>query len=393
MTLCVIFFLVYFYFQDIPHLNRLPYLRICILDEEDYVDLTERNFRKFVKATLLGQPKMKLKILDGTSPATKPQPANKATECAAKKELSYMYSKESEFRYMSPAELDIQEKEIEVKEKIKAVDGLNSRYHELSNDMNTNIWRDTSKRVCHNCHTRKGHDRKKCKDMKCADIRICGEIDLHPESKKELSVLSAKKQKLEGEVKALSAEIEAKRKAQNETFNTFEGKIQSHLIRSNPEKYLISATGQVRVNADTAILKKVYDGQVPDNLESSSQFWQEIIDSHDRQFHNPAEKAQFSVTNPVRRELENKGIVWPTNAPVMSPPGSRTLQPNPFLPQMTFGMPVQAVGMPFYGGFMSPPRYTPPSSTVTSVESEATKMFPPLPDEPPPPPPASETTH
>ena len=232
--------------------------------------------------------------------------------------------------------------------------------------------------------------------MKSADIRICGEIDLHPDSKKELSVLSVKKQKLEGEVKALSAEIEAKRKAHNETSNTFEGKIQSHLIRSNPEKYLISATGpvrQVRVNADTAILKKVFDGQVPDYLESSSQFWQEIIDSHDRQFHNPAEKAQFSVTNPVRHELENKGIVWPTYAPVMSSPGSRTLQPNPFLPQMTFGMPVQAVGMPFYGGFMSPPRYPPPSSTVTSVESEATEIFPPLPDEPPPPPPASETTH
>ena len=33
-----------------------------------------------------------------------------------------MYSKESEFKYMSPAELDIQEKETEVKEKIKAVD-------------------------------------------------------------------------------------------------------------------------------------------------------------------------------------------------------------------------------------------------------------------------------
>ena len=84
---------------------------------------------------------MKLKILDGTSPATKPQPqpANKATECAAKKELSYMYSKESEFKYMSPAELDIQEKETEVKKKIKAVDALNSRYQELSNDMNTNI--------------------------------------------------------------------------------------------------------------------------------------------------------------------------------------------------------------------------------------------------------------
>ena len=77
----------------------------------------------------------------------------------------------------------------------------------------------------------------------------------------------------------------------------------------------------------------------------------------------------------------------------MSSPGSRTLQPNPFLPKMTFGMPVQAVGMPFYGGFMSPPRYPPPSSTITSVESEATEIFPPLPDEPPPPPPASETTH
>ena len=371
-------------------------MRICILDDEDYVDLTERNFRKFVKVALLGQPKMRLKVLDGSSPAAKPhsvQSANTDTERAARKDLSYMYSKESDFKYMSPAELDIQEKEIQVKEKIKAVDELNEKYQGLSRDMNKNVWKDTSKRVCHNCHTRKGHDRKKCKDIKCDDVRICGEIELHPESKKELSVLSVKKQKLEGEVKALTSEIEAKRKAHDETFNTFEGKIQAHLIRSNPEKYLIPATGQVRqvrVNADTAILKKVFEGQVPDNVESSSKFWQDIIDSYEKQFNQPAEKPQFSVKNPVRRELENKGIVWPTYA--MSSPGTQAnYQPNTFLPHMPFGMPVQGFGMPFYGGYMSPPTYPPPSSTVTSAELEGNEIFPPLPDDAPPPPPPNES--
>ena len=381
----------HFSFQDIHHLRRLACLRICIYDEDEYVDLTDRNFRKFVKMALQGHPRMKLKILDGASPAvTKPhsQP-NRQSECPAKKELSW----ETDFKFMSPAELDIKEKESELNEKIRAVESLNSRYLELSSDMNTNVWRDKSKRICHNCHGRTGHDKKKCKDVKCTDVRICGEIDLHPDSKKELSVLSIKKQKLEGEINALTSELDAKRKANQETHNTFEGKIFSWLIRSNPEKYLIKTAGQVRqvrVNADTAILRKVFEGQVSDDLETSSQFWKDIIDTSDIKYRQSTEKPSFTVSNPVRKELENKGVVWPTHVPTIgSPAGHQPQPPFPYFPQMPYGAPGQAIRMPYYG-FVTPPVYSPPSATVTSGELETGQPFPPLPTEPPPSPPDTE---
>ena len=387
----------HFSFPDIHHLRRLACIRICIFDEDEYVDLTERNFRKFVKNALQGEPRMKLKILDGASPAIKPQiPSNRSVEPAAKKELSYSIH-ETDFKFKSPAELDIEAKEAEVNEKIKAVESMNSRYHELSNDMNTNVWRDRSKRICHNCHKRTGHDKKTCKDGKCTDVRVCGELDLHPDSKKELSVLFVKKQKLEGEINALTSELDAKRKAHQETHNTFEGKVYSWLIRSNPEKYLIKSTGQVRqvrVNADTAILKKIFEGQVPEDLETSSQFWKDIIETSDAKFRQSTERPSFMVSNPVRKELENKGIVWPTYAPIIgSPPtGHQPQPPYPYFPQIPYGVPGQAIGMPYYGGFVTPQVYSPPSATVTSGELETEQPFPPLPIEPPPSPPNSEQT-
>ena len=47
-----------------------------------------------------------------------------------------MYSKELDFKYLSPTKLDIQEKKIKVKEKTKTVDELNEKYQELSRNMN-----------------------------------------------------------------------------------------------------------------------------------------------------------------------------------------------------------------------------------------------------------------
>ena len=126
------------FFQDKLHLISLPCLRICLYDEDAYVDITERNFRKSVKNYLQRQPRMKLKIMDEASPEIKPQ-SHRTDESAAKKELLYIETV-----------LKFKEKESKVKEKTKAVEPLNNRYITLSSDMNTNIWRDKSKRICHN---------------------------------------------------------------------------------------------------------------------------------------------------------------------------------------------------------------------------------------------------
>ena len=373
---------------------------MCILDEDDYVDMTERNYRKFVKAALTGIPKMKIKVLDGTSPAVKPQSTTRTYErvtedVAAKKELVY----ETQLNYMSPSELDIKEKETEHREKQNALETLKIKYQDLSKDMNTHVWRDRSKRICHNCHARKGHDRKKCLDQECTDVRICGEIDLHPENKKELSLLGAKRQKLEGELNVLSAELEAKKKARDETYNTFEGKVQSWLIRSNPDKYLIAATGQVRqvrVNADTAILKKILECQVPEDIEKSSKFWPDMIENYEQKYIKTTKKEMPPrIINPVRRELENKGITWP--ASVTLPATTTTvnfMSPTGFQ-QTLFGFPYY--NSPFYMPMMSPTRPTATVSSVAELESTTPEnIYPPLPCEPylmpqePPPPPQEE---
>lgn len=361
---------------------------MCILDEDDYVDVTERNYRKFVKAASLGTPRMKIKVMDGTSPAVhvklQSQTRTEVTEnVSAKKELVY----ETKLNYMSPSELDIKEKETEHREKLNTLEALNIKYQELSKDMNTHVWRDRSKRICHNCHARKGHDRKRCFDQECTDVRVCGEVDLHPESKKELSLLGAKKQKLEGELNALSSELEAKKKARDETYNTFEGKVQSWLIRSNPEKYLIAATGQVRqvrVNADTAILKKVLECQVPDDIEKSSKFWPDIIENYECKYirSTKRETLKTPIINPVRRELESRGLTWPAPVTLPSTPSApHYLSPSPYsgFPQMAFGFPYNTP--PFY---MLNPGMTPtrPTATVTSSELEKTDVYPPLPCEP-----------
>jgi hypothetical protein len=410
-----------FVLDEVPYLRRLIAHRICFLDEENmYVDVTDKNFSKFVKSVMSRSSKITVNILDGTSPSVARQQQlddNDTTSNSgfARKSLKY------EQCYSSPAELDIKSKEGEVNEKTAELHSLSTRYDEIAREMNADVWRDKSKRACHNCHMRIGHDRKKCNMSACESVAICGEIDLHPDAKKHLAHVSQEKQKVAGELKAMANELDAKKKAHKETFRTFEGQTQSWLIRSNPDKYLIPATGQVRqvrVNADTAILRKHYNGVVPSAIETVSKTWPNIIENVERKSALTPVRSVKGL-NPVRTELESRGIVWPDTGKK----GTETLYPStpaqeseqvkmamsmsllntpPFVGTPNFGqfyypfpMPSQQYPMSplLYPGYQS---FAPigatcrkTTATVTSDTSEvASPPLPPIPrDESPKPPP------
>jgi hypothetical protein len=305
-----------FVLEEIPYLRRLQVHRLCFLDEEGtYVDVNDRNFSKFIKSIMSGSSKITVKMLDGTSPSMsrhQQSTVDYGDNLTSRRSLTYS----------SPAELDIQMKEDEVKVKRTEMNSMTSKYEEIAREMNADVWRDKSKRACHNCHMRVGHDRKKCNMDACENVAVCGEIDLHPEAKKQLTSLSQQKQKLSGEVQSLQNELDAKKGAHEQTFRTFEGQIQSHLIRSNPEKYLIPATGQVRqvrVNADIEILRKVYKGVMPKAADIESTRWPDMIAAYERKLHTTTKPG---YCNPVRKELQQRGIIWPDGSDARSKVGA-----------------------------------------------------------------------
>lgn len=143
----------------------------------------------------------------------------------------------------------------------------------------------------------------------CQSSAMCGIVDRHPSEKKELQELAKKKQKLEGELKAIASEISIKEKLSSDHNQSFEARIHDILIRTNPEKYLTSNCRPKEgiILADTYILKKYYGGQNPNKqtIEKDSEIFQTIIKSYEE---------KMSVNKPknsVVKQLENHGIRWP----------------------------------------------------------------------------------
>lgn len=90
-------------------------------------------------------------------------------------------------------------------------------------------------------------------------------------------------------VKKLKDGLNAKRRVRDSLNSTFEAKIHTYLINSNPDKYLIdgSRVRHVVLNADKAVLRKHYNGKVPHNLDIATETFQSIIDGHDSRFKVP----------------------------------------------------------------------------------------------------------
>ena len=361
---------------NVPHLRSMPVLRISFLDKDnDWVDLTDRSFPKFVKCVrcdLGNDARLQIKVADGTSPAVfKPTSYSAAGPVQSKRSLDtdFTASKQSS-KYQSPIELDISLKEQELSQKEYEYNDYNARYLSLEEAYGLNVVQNKSLPVCGRCHLRisKGHNKRTCQNRPCDDIRQCGNLDYHGEKKAELKEFEKLREQAATHVKRLKEELAAKRRVQESLNSTFEAKIHSYLINSDPDKYIIDGCRihNIAVNADKAVLRKHFAGKVPENLELASKTFKSIIDAHERQYKVPAKKAKCD-NSAVFDILQNNA-----EYNVRIPPSMQTQQTasNEGIPATQPSTPMQAVYYPppfywyGYGTSMSPepqpPTYQPP---------------------------------
>ena len=274
--------------NEIPYLQRLPLIRACYRDDEGHwVDIDERNYFNFINA---GQ-RINIKILDARSPAPDKtyNAQHSGGQCAtSKRQLNYnTESNCDKLVYKSPMEMDLDLKENEIKIKDEEFKSYCEKYEDLHQQYNPSIPK-SSRKLCHNCHAREGHSKAKCPNLECQNILECGEIDLHPDCKKELQELANLKNKTEADLKKLRHEYDTKKKIYGNMSQTFESKIHSALINSNPEKYLIGGTGpgykKRLLDVDKCILRKHYKGKAPKNVDLESHLWKSIIETHHAKF-------------------------------------------------------------------------------------------------------------
>jgi hypothetical protein len=325
--------------DNVPYLRRLASVRICFKDQEGHwVDVDERNYTKFVKTGKL----INIRVVDGMSPCHSKSVATeqKHGQVASKRQLFDSASGEKTFIYQSPLEIDIELKQNELRAKEMEFEEYKRKYEQLDNEYNPKVPRATGK-LCHKCHTRDGHTRSRCKNEPCTNVVICGELDVHPESKKELVELASLKNKADGELKKFKSEVEVKQKIKNQMLMTFENKIHEQLIRTNPEKYLIGGVGQAKkrvLDADKAILRKYYNGKAPEHLDVASITWQALIDAEMEKW-NVGQRKPQPPRNPVLEMMTaaSAGVTTTSNTNVCTTRSIPQYSPSQFCSGDVYG--------------------------------------------------------
>ena len=213
------------------------------------------------------------------------------------------------YTYKSVLDKELTEKEEEVKraeeEATLAMVQYQSLYEELHPDISD---QDPAKPVCHNCHTRAGHNKGSCpsKGSPCPSAKICGQETLHPKEKRELANLKDEKLKRESELKKMQEQLKLTAGRVSSLKSTFKRQTTPLLINNYKDKYLVVIKGGVhvnwrKVNKDLAILEKHYKGMAP--AEEDICDFPCIIDK----FHNYC----TSKKDKVQERLEQGGVRFP----------------------------------------------------------------------------------
>lgn len=156
--------------REIPQLQRISVLRISFLDEEQtYIDLTKRNFHRFLRLSThtfkSATPKINLLVQEGSSPLVKtPRAKTSVPESfTTKRSLFDPDETKKEFEYKSPVELEIDLKSREVKKKEAEVIEVSRMYDLKYREFNPvpNGLSDPSKTLCTRCHLRLGHSKNR----------------------------------------------------------------------------------------------------------------------------------------------------------------------------------------------------------------------------------------
>ncbi|XP_053403747.1 uncharacterized protein LOC123524212 [Mercenaria mercenaria] len=384
--------------SEIPFLQRLFVLKISFLDDENtYVDLTERNYHRFLKlathAFKSGTPKISVKVQEGSSPAVKGLSSLGSfnTDGTSTSKRSLNFPDDNEYRldctskYRSPIELEIDLKQREVMLKNNELSEITKQYDKVWQEYNPvpAVFTDNSKGLCTRCHLRLGHTKNRCHMDECISSSVCGLIERHPAEKKEVQELSKKKQKIEGELKTLKCELKMKEKISAEATSSFEAKIHDILIRTNPAKYLTNNRRPKEgvILADSYILKQYYGSKNPskDDLERDSDIFQTVVRSYEEKVNKRSNKPKNSVAKQLDIQLNtNTCSVVGENLQ-----GSSMLYPYPYPYVWNYGQ-------SFVPNFGSPGQSTSQIFGSNFRPFDTVQASPQAPVETPPPPPPQE---
>lgn len=152
--------------EEIPALSRLSVMRVSFLDDEKtYIDLTPRNFHRFIRLATYSfksqVPKINVRIQEGSSPLVLKSTQNAAETSVSKRSLVFDSAEFSMSSYKSPVELDIELKKREIQTKENEFAMLKKKYDDLWIQYNPPVCFESSKPVCTRCHLRLGHTRNR----------------------------------------------------------------------------------------------------------------------------------------------------------------------------------------------------------------------------------------
>ena len=212
------------------------------------------------------------------------------------------------FVYKFPVAIDIALNEKEVELKRAELQSLEEAYNSKAVAFNINVSKDKTKKRRAKCHLRVNHTQRNCDIGICEDIRQCGELDYHPEQKKNEINEYKKQQNVERDMKALEIELKVKKGALTSASKTFERRVRDSVINSNPEKNLLNGVGpgivNIKLQADIAILKRHYNNKVPEDLARESRYFNGIIDSQGL----PQNLPSRAPRNPIQETLQTNPI-------------------------------------------------------------------------------------
>ena len=150
------------------------------------------------------------------------------------------------------------------------------------------------------------HTQRNCNIGICEDIRQCGELDYHPQQKTEINDLIKTIKHRKGRENAWNRA--QSQKHLTSTSKTFERRVRDYVINSNPEKYPLNGVGpgivNIKLQADTAILKRHYNYKIPDDLARESRYFNGIIDSQGL----PKKLPRRAPRNPIQEALQTNPI-------------------------------------------------------------------------------------
>lgn len=213
------------------------------------------------------------------------------------------------FKYQTPMELALAEMDEKIIVLETEVDSAKEYQTELIKKFCFGDSNNKTILQCGKCHMREGHSKRSCANELCLSAQSCGDVDKHPEEKKQLSDAGDAVKSKARELEKCKEDKELRLKSASSIKQTFANQMFSHVVNSNIEKYTFKAIDgghtvrRALVNQDLCILEKHYHSKIPKNLKEAALDFQNIIDKEDNKFKTLLQKPE---KNPVRKLLENE---------------------------------------------------------------------------------------